>query len=520
LVKAVATSKKVRSLADKPKRAQKPRLHPPAVQACLGSCLALGLAVSIRAEDRPNFIVILTDDQGYADLRAHGVRDDVKTPNLDRLAREGVLFTDGYITAPQCSPSRAGLLTGRYEQRFGFDSINEGPLPLGQSTIADRLSAAGYATGMVGKWHLEPNHLCVAWAERQEPPLEMLRPGVVRLPRNLALAYGPGPRGFRDFYWGELNRYWRNFDLEGCSLAPTGEVHAANNHRIKEQTEAALAFLRRQNAPDPFFLYLAYYAPHVPLSAPEEYFSRFPGDMPERRRTALAMIAAVDDGVGRILDQLEDKKIRENTLVFFASDNGAPLGAQEGAPMRDVLPVDKSGPTWNGSHNDPLAGEKGMLSEGGIRVPFLASWPDRIAPGTVWRKPVIALDIAAVINAAAGLPPDPALDGIDFLPLLAAGEDKAPARDLFWRFWSQAAVRSGDWKYLRAGQDRKMLFNLAYDRSERKNVIAEHPDIAAELEAKLAAWAGELSPPGLPDRPLNGQEQGWYSFYFGHQTPR
>jgi arylsulfatase A-like enzyme len=491
-----------------------------AFRLCLGPVLALGLTVSVRAEDRPNFIVIFTDDQGYADLGAYGLRDDVKTPNLDRLAREGVLFTDGYITAPQCSPSRAGLLTGRYQQRFGFDSISEGPLPLEEKTIADRLRAAGYATGMVGKWHLEPNHVCVAWAQRQDPPLEMLRPGVVKLPRELELAYGPGPRGFRDFYWGYEDRYWRNYDLEGRSLAPGGEAHTTKNYRIKEQTEAALAFLRRQDA-DPFFLYLPYYAPHVPLVAPEEYLARFPGDMPERRRTALAMIAAVDDGIGRILDQLDEKGVRENTLIFFASDNGAPLGAhEEGVPMQDVLPVDKPGPAWDGSRNDPLAGEKGMLAEGGIRVPFLASWPDRIAPGTVWKKPVMALDIAATINAAAGLPPDPLMDGIDLLPLLAAGEAKAPARDLFWRFWSQAAVRSGDWKFLRAGQDRKMLFDLARDRSEQKNVIAEHPDIAAELEVKLAAWTGELSPPGLPDRPLNGQEQAWYDFYFGEGAPR
>jgi hypothetical protein len=226
------------------------------------------------------------------------------------------------------------LLTGRYQQRFGFDSISEGPLPMEEKTIADRLRAAGYATGMVGKWHLEPNLVCVAWAERQEPPLEMLRPGVVKLPRELELAYGPGPRGFRDFYWGYEADYWRNYDLEGRSLAPGGEAHAAKNYRIKEQTEAALAFLRRAN-PDPFFLYLAYYAPHVPLVAPEEYLARFPGDMPERRRTALAMIAAVDDGVGRILDHLDEKGLRENTLIFFASDNGAPLGAHEGVPMQD-----------------------------------------------------------------------------------------------------------------------------------------------------------------------------------------
>lgn len=484
---------------------------------CAGALLCASNVT--HASDRPNFIVIITDDQGYADLGAHGIRDDVKTPNLDRLAREGAVFTDGYITAPQCSPSRAGLLTGRYQQRFGYDSITEGPLPLEEKTIADRLGAAGYITGMAGKWHLEPNVVTVAWALKKDPSLKTDNPERVTMPRELQLAYGPGERGFQDFYWGELDDYLRNYDLAGRPLAPEGETHTTEDDRIEEQTAAALAFLRRQDGDKPFFLYLAYYAPHVPLVATDEYLARFPGDMPERRRTALAMIAAVDDGVGRILDLLEEKNMRDNTLVFFVSDNGAPLGAQHGPPMKDLLPIDKIGPDWDGSRNDPLNGEKGMLAEGGIRVPFLAAWPGRITPGTVWKKPVIALDIPATMNAAAGLPPDSALDGVDLLPLLAAGEDKAPSRDLYWRFWNQAAVRSGDWKLLRAGGDRKMLFDLARDRGEQKNVIADHPDIAADLEAKLTSWADELSPPGLPDGPLNGQEQGWYGFYFGKAKP-
>jgi arylsulfatase A-like enzyme len=486
----------------------------PARLSLLALCFWLTEAIAAASSDRPNFIVIFTDDQGYADLGVHGIRDDVKTPNLDRLAREGVLFTDGYITAPQCSPSRAGLLTGRYQQRFGYDSITEGPLPLEEKTIADRLGAAGYVTGMAGKWHLEPNAGTVAWALKKDPSLKTNNPNCVTMPRALQLPYGPGERGFQDFYWGELQKYLRNYDLEGRSLAPEGEDHTTKGYRVEEQTSAALAFLRRQDDAKPFFLYLAYYAPHVPLVATDEHLARFPGDMPERRRTGLAMIAAVDDGVGRILDLLEEKKMRDNTLVFFTSDNGAPLGAQQGKPMDDVRPVGKPGPAWDGSRNDPLNGEKGMLAEGGIRVPFLASWPGRIASGTVWKKPVIALDIAATMNAAAGLPPDPALDGVDLLPLLAAGEEKAPSRDLYWRFWNQAAVRSGDWKFLRAGGDRKMLFDLAGDRGEQKNVIAEHPDIAADLEAKLAAWADKMSPPGLPAGPLNDQEQGWYGYYF------
>ena len=177
-------------------------------------------------------------------------------------------------------------------------------------------------------------------------------------------------------------------------------------------------------------------------------------------------------------------------------------------------------PQCSPSRNDPLNGEKGMLAEGGIRVPFLISWPGRIVFGTVWQKPVIALNIPATINAAARLPADPGLDGIDLLPVLAAGEEKAPSRDLYWRFWSQAAVRSGHWKFLRAGKNRKMLFDLAADAAEQRNVIADHPDTAAALEAKLAAWSGELSPPGLPEGPLNGQEQRLYRFYFGDEACR
>ena len=474
-------------------------------------CTAL---FTLAAQPRPNFIVILTDDQGYADLGAQGTRKDVKTPHLDRLVREGARFTDGYVTAPQCSPSRAGMLTGRYQQRFGFDSIAEGPLPLGEKTIAERLRTAGYATGMVGKWHLEPNQICVGWAEHQEPPLEMLGSGGVKVPRRLQLAYGPGPRGFRDFYWGELDRYCRNYDLTGRSLAPEGEPHTSKNYRIQEQTEAALSFLRRQGGNEPFFLYLAYFAPHVPLVATDEYLARFPKDMPERRRTALAMIAAVDDGVGHILNLLDKKKMRDNTLIFFTSDNGAPLGAHQGRPMEDGLPVEKPGLAWDGSRNDPLTGEKGMLAEGGIRVPFVASWPSRIHSGTIWREPVIALDIPATIHAAAGLKPDAAFDGIDLLPILAAGEDKAPARDLYWRFWNQAAVRSGSWKLLRTGDGRKMLFDLSQDPEEQRNLLTDQPKIATELEAKLSAWTRQLSPPGLPRQPLNDQERAWYGFYF------
>jgi arylsulfatase A-like enzyme len=392
-------------------------------------------------------IVVVTDDFGYGDLGIYGVLADVRTPHLDRLAREGALFTNGYSTAPQCSPSRAGLLTGKYQQRFGYDHNGLGPLPLEERTLADRLKEGGYATGLVGKWHLEPNWTDKRWAaEHYKQPIDPK----VRLPHEVLAPYLPGGRGFEEFYCGELAQYVANFDRTGKSLSPDGEVLNESGFRVDVQTQAALAFLSRQGQ-RPFFLYLSYYAPHVPLAAPPEYLARFPGEMPERRRYALAMIAAVDEGLGRIVEALEKRGQRENTLIFFVSDNGAPLGVNAGSFMQDVKPVAAVGPYWDGSRNDPLRGEKGMLSEGGIRVPFIVSWPARIREGQVISQPVSTLDIASTSVAAAGLPADRELDGVDLTPWLTGVATGAPHDALYWRFWSQEAVRSGDWKLVRLG---------------------------------------------------------------------
>jgi len=456
---------------------------------------------------RPNFIVIFSDDQGWADLGIKGLRDDIKTPHLDQLARDGVLFTDGYITAPQCGPSRAGLLTGRYQERFGVDSLSDLPLPLSEQTIADRLRKGGYVTGMAGKWHL--SFLKTVVLKGSETPEE-----------KAELPFAPGARGFDDFFWGNWYDYWANYSLDGKSLNPEGEAIKTDptndkDYYIDVQTDAALAFIRRHADRDkPFFFYLNYLAPHTPLLATKKYLDRFPGNMPERRRTALAMMSAVDDGIGRITGLLEEKGLRDNTLIVYLSDNGAPLGSYNGPLMDDVLPTWDPKGIWDGSLNEPLRGEKGMLSEGGIRVPFIMSWPASLPKGLVYREPVIALDVAATINTAAELPPDSKLDGINLLPYLKESGGPAPERDLFWRFWNQAAVRSGDWKLLVAG-DYKRLFNLKEDMEENHNVMAEHPEIAKNLEEKLAAWAGELQPPGIPNGPLNIQEGGFYPRHFG-----
>jgi len=470
----------------------------------------MAMASGESAKSRPNVIVIISDDQGYADLGLHNFRKDIKMPNLDQLAHGGVMFTDGYVTAPQCSPSRAGLLTGRYQERFGLDSISDLPLQLGARTMADRLRQAGYATGMAGKWHLSfPNTVTLKGSETPEEKTE--------------LPFAPGSRGFDDFFWGNWYDYWANFTLDGKSLKPQGEVvtmdpKKAEDYYLDVQTEAALSFIRRQDK-KPFFFYLAYLAPHTPLIATKKYLDRFPGDMPERRRTALAMMSAMDDGVGRITGLLKEKGLLDNTIIVYLSDNGAPLGVHTGSTLEDILPTWDPKGMWDGSLNEPARGEKGMLSEGGIRVPFIMSWPARLSKGMVCREPVIALDVAATVNAAAGLPPDPTLDGVNLLPYLAKSGEAMPSRDLFWRFWNQTAVRSGDWKLIVAA-DYKLLFNLKDDLGETKNVITEHADIVKTLEQKLEAWNAEMKPPGIPRKPLNEQEDKWYPYYFKDSKSR
>jgi uncharacterized sulfatase len=217
------------------------------------------------------------------------------------------------------------------------------------------------------------------------------------------------------------------------------------------------------------------------------------------------MLSAVDDGVGRIVATLRQYGLEERTLIFFIGDNGAPLKIHK-------LDAPGGGPGWDGSLNDPLNGEKGMLAEGGIRVPFVVSWAGHLNAGSVYRHPVISLDVAATAIAQAGLPPDPALDGVDLVPYLCGDIDGAPHQALFWRWIAQAAVREGDWKYLRGGA-RQYLFNLEDDPEEQHDLLAEHPEIAARLQTQLAAWSQELQPPGLETNQMAETWERYFDYY-------
>lgn len=466
---------------------------------------------------RPNIVMVFVDDWGYGDLGVYGHLTDVQTPHLDRLAANGVLFTDAYVTAPQCSPSRAGLMTGRYQQRFGFDTIPDCPLPLEETTVATLLSDAGYTTGFVGKWHLDPNAVSVRWAKANQP--DGVIGNRVQVRQDLAKPYWPQNRGFAEFFAGELSSYWCNFGLDGRTLKPDGQRIRERRFRVDVQADAAVAFIERRSEDDsPFFLYFAPYAPHVPLEATDEYLSRFSTDMPARRRTGLAMMAAVDEAVGRIVAQLRQQGLADNTLVMFTSDNGAPLGAHTSQIMDDVLPVDKPGPAWDGSRNDPLTGEKGMLAEGGVRVPMVWAWSTKIPAGQVVTEPVSALDMTATALATAGVTSTPKpLDGVNLLPQLKG--DAGPAeRELYWRFWNQAAVRGGDFKLIHVSGREPMLFDVRNDVAEANDLASAKPAVTSRLLASLTDWTNQLAPPGLPSRPINDQERKWFRYYF--DSPR
>lgn len=468
----------------------------------------LGLFSSSYAQQRPNIIVIFTDDMGYSDLGVQGIVDDVKTPHIDKLAENGVRMTSGYITAPQCVPSRSGLLAGRYQQRFGVDHNGTIPMPLNEKLISERMVDAGYVTGMTGKWHLEPNHQQPEWIKENLPEIKDktdYKPSDI--PRDKKMPYYPPARGFQEYFYGPMYNVLANYDLEGNDLDQ--QWMETNGYRLDNQTQAAVTFIER-NQDKPFFFYLPYFAPHVPLEATEKYLSRFPGKMPERRRYCLAMLSAIDDGVGRIVETLEKFDIADNTLIFFISDNGAPLKIS-----KEDIPLSYKGGAWDGSLNDPWVGEKGMISEGGIRVPYIVSWPAVLPKGKVYDKPVISLDVAATSVAVAGLEVAKELDGANLIPYLTGEKEGQPHEALYWRFWDQSAIRMGDWKFLKAG-NREFLFDLSSEQHEKANLIKQHPQKALTLKKELTKWAKDLKNPGIYDGEVRN-EKGWYDYYFSEE---
>lgn len=436
---------------------------------------AVGLALTgltAFAAPRPNFVFILADDLRYADVGFHGCQD-IPTPNLDRLAASGMRFTSGYAGHPFCSPTRASLMTGRYQHRFGWENnIAYDPqntlmgLPASGKTIAERLKRLGYRTGMVGKWHLGAAH-----------------------------PFHPNQRGFDEFH-GFLGGGHNYFEVnlhrpmgEGyyTPIDHNGQPRGLDGYLTTDLTDAAVGFIRRQGQ-KPFFLYVAYNAPHTPLQAPADRLARLAHIQERKRRTYAAMVSVMDDGVGRILAALEARGLRENTLVCFLSDNGGPTNV-------------------NASSNRPLRGTKGTVYEGGIRVPFVMSWPGRLLAGGTYHHPVIASDLTVTALSLAGEKPDELaqLDGVDLLPLLKGTQGGSPHPFLCWRMGGGKAwaIRAGSWKLLQSGANRPAeLYDLDQDLAETRDLASERPEIVARLRHLYEQWnAGNLDPffPGYRD---------------------
>lgn len=421
------------------------------------------LAPAWAAAARPNILLIVSDDQGYADAGFQGSRDIV-APHLDRLASQGVRFTNGYVTHSFCSPSRAGLMAGRYQQRFGHErnvfydptDHREG-LPTTETLLPERLRAAGYMTGWIGKWHLGA-----------APEFVPARRGFVE-----TFGFVGGGHRFQGWKPDVTNEYAVPVERNGRPVEIDGHLTTALGGE-------AAAFVRRH--PDqPWFLYLAFNAPHNPQEPTEERLARFASIKDPVRRKYAAQISLMDDAIGAPLTALRESGQDERTLVFFFSDNGGP-------------PVKISG-----ADNTPLRGAKGSVYEGGVRVPFLMSWPGRLATGATDKRPVSAIDVFATALGAAGvaMPTDHPYDSVNLLPYLSDGKPGAPHERLFWRSGQQWAIREGDWKLVRMGNQPDQLYNLAADVGEKNNLADAQPKVAKRLAAALSAWNKELVAPAF-----------------------
>ena len=413
---------------------------------------------------KPNIILVLTDDQGWADVGFNGCTD-IPTPNLDRLAGQGVIFSNGYVSHPYCSPSRAGLLTGRYQARFGHDcnmpyegeNDNSIGIPLEEELISEALQKVGYQTSAIGKWHVGDH-----------PDLH---------PNNQGFDHWFGFAGGGMNYWGKPRGALRTILRNGVPV-PEEEL----NYLTDDFTEEAIDFIDK-NRDQPFFIYLAYNAPHAPDHATEKYLAETKHIEYGGRSVYAAMVNAVDAGVGRIDSTLIAKGIKENTIIVFLSDNG--------------------GRTQH-ADNRPFRGHKGMLFEGGIKVPFFIHYPAKIPGGIKYPHPVSSLDLYPTFLAAAEVTDkrEKQLDGVNLMPYILGQEKSLPHQYLYWRSVGgfEYAVSYKDYKlYKSAYKGKTLLFNLAEDPFERLDIADRHPELVKELVDTYQEWDAQNIPPGWFD---------------------
>ncbi len=454
-----------------------------------------------QAKRIPNIVILFADDLGYGELSCQG-NPEIPTPHIDSIANNGVRFTAGYVAGPNCSPSRAGLLTGRIPTRFGYEfnptgAVNEEPgfgLPSAEITIAEALHDAGYTTGLIGKWHqggtaryhpfrhgfdeffgfTHEGHYFVP------PPYK----GVTTLLRRKTLPGGAqgiwmGQGGLH--YHNKLGRNEPDYDANN-PIVRGGQPVVETEYLTDALTREAVDFIDRHDD-KPFFLYLAYNAVHSPLQGADAYMDKFVHIKDIHRRIFAAMLANMDDSVGAVLEQLRKSGLEENTLVFFLSDNGG--------PTKELT-----------SSNLPLRGSKGQMYEGAIRVPFMLQWKGKVPAGLVYEKPVSSFDIFATAAAnCAGVTAPKQVEGVDLIPYLTGENDGVPHETLYWRQGGKTALRHGDWKLVRMGRRlspgkaKWELYDLSKDISETNNLAAAKPDRLDELIEIWEKLNGEMSEP-------------------------
>ncbi|MEM0897484.1 MAG: sulfatase-like hydrolase/transferase [Verrucomicrobiota bacterium] len=443
-----------------------------------------------EASELPNIVLFVADDVGYGELGCQG-NPEIPTPHIDSIAENGVRFTQGYVTAAFCSASRAGFLTGRYQNRFGYEfnptgAKNEEPdagLPTTEQTLADVLVEAGYTTSIVGKWHLGGTPKFSPLRRGFDEFFGFLHEGHYFVPppwegtttwlrRKVLPGGGQGrwtsPDG-KLIYATQISTNEPDYDADN-PIYRHGQPVEESEYLTDAFTREAVAFIDR-NADRPFFLYLPYNAVHSPMQGADAYMEKFVHIEDIQRRIFAAMVANMDDSVGEVLGKLREEGLEENTLVVFFSDNGG--------PTKELT-----------SSNLPLRDGKGSVYEGGIRVPFLMQWKAAVPAGQTYEEPIISLDVFATAAAVAKAPlKKKKYDGVNLIPYLTGENRGVPHRELYWRTGPKSAIRIGDWKLLRnprrnEGKDWE-LYNLANDVGESNNLAAEKPEKVKEL---LAAW--------------------------------
>ena len=423
----------------------------PCFWAILSVIYVAGASSTVEAADKPNVVIFYADDLGWGECGCYGCKD-IPTPNIDSLAKNGVRMTSGYVAATYCSPSRAGLMTGRYPTRFGheFNSVaskNTG-LSLKETTIANRLKDLGYSTVAIGKWHL-----------------------------GGGAEYRPTRRGFDEFFGTLANTpfYHPTQFVDSRESNDVKKIESDDFYTTDAYADRAVEWLE-QHKSKPKFLYVPFNAQHAPLQAPRKYLDRFPEITDEKRKLFAAMMSGMDDAIGRIMGKVKELGQEESTLYFFIGDNGGPT---------------KSTTSYNGG----LRGFKMTTYEGGPRVPFLVQWKGTIPGGATYDYPVLNLDVLPTAIHAAGGQTEVAwkLDGVDLLPYLTGKNKSRPHETIYWRYAPQWAVRHGDMKLVVSGdgQGSPELYDLSSDRAESTNLANSKPEKVKELQSLYDAWNSE-----------------------------